>query len=173
MLTRRADLADRVTHVTGDATTLPFEPETFDLAWTQHAVMNIENRHALYASVHRALRPGGLFAMYDVIAGDSGPPRFPVPWARDPEASFLLTADATRDVLEACGFEIVAWIDATDSGRAWFAAQSVAAQSRPETLRPLALPLVMGPDFPARAAKLGRNLQEGRVRLLQAIARRK
>lgn len=172
MLTRRAGLADKVTHATGDATRLPFEAESFDLAWTQHVAMNIADRRALYAGVHRVLRPGGRFAMYDVVAGDAGPLHFPVPWARDPGASFLLTPDATRDVLEACGFEVVAWTDATDAGRAWFQAQGAAAQSRPEPLRPLALPLVMGPDFPARTANLARNFQENRARLLQAVVRR-
>ena len=172
MLTGRAGLSDRVTHVTGDATKLPFEPESFDLAWTQHVAMNIADRHALYAGVHRALRPGGRFAMYDVVAGGEAPLHFPVPWARDPAASFLLTPDATRGVIEACGFEVVEWTDATDAGLAWFQAQSAAAQNRPEPLRPLALPLVMGPDFPARTANLGRNFQEGRARLLQAVVQR-
>ncbi len=172
MLTRRAGLSERVTHMTGNATELPFEAQSFDLAWTQHVVMNIEDRHALYAGVHRVLRPGGRFAMYDVVAGDEGPLHFPVPWARDPAASFLLTSDATRHVLEACGFKIVEWVDATDAGRAWFQAQSTAAQTRPEPLRPLALPLIMGPDFPTRTANLGRNFQEGRARLLQAVVQR-
>jgi SAM-dependent methyltransferase len=173
MLTRRTGLSEKVTHRTGDATDLPFEPDSFDVAWTQHVVMNIKDRQAVYAGVHRVLRPGGRFAMYDVVAGDRGPLHFPVPWARDPAASFLLTPDETRDALEACGFEIVEWTDATDAGRAWFQAQGAAAQDRPEPLRPLALPLVMGADFPVRTTNLGRNFQEGRARLLQAVVRRR
>ena len=35
MLTRRAGLAAKVTHRVGDATELPFEADSFDLAWTQ------------------------------------------------------------------------------------------------------------------------------------------
>jgi SAM-dependent methyltransferase len=173
MLTRRAGLADRVTHVTGDATALPFEAGSFDFVWTQHVAMNIADRHALYAGVHRVLRPGGRFALYDVVAGEDGPLHFPVPWARDPAASFLLTPAATRDVLETCGFVVTDWTDATEAGQAWFQAQSSAAQSRPDALRPLALPLVMGTDFPARTANLRRNFQEGRARLLQAVVTRR
>ena len=172
MLTRRAGLSEQVTHRIGNATELRFEAASFDLAWTQHVVMNIEDRHALYAGIRRVLRPVGRFAMYDVVAGDHGPLHFPVPWARDQAASFLLTAEETRDVLVSCGFEIVEWTDATDAGRAWSQAQVAVAQSRPEPVKPLALPLIMGPDFPTRTANLGRNFQEGRARLLQAIVRR-
>jgi SAM-dependent methyltransferase len=173
MLTRRAGLADKVTHLTGDATKLPFEPENFDFAWTQHVAMNISDRHALYAGVHRVLRPGGLFAMFDVVAGENSPLHFPVPWARDPAASFLLTPDATRDVLDASGFEVVHWTDSTGLAQGWFQAQAAAIQSRPEALKPLALPLIMGADFPARAQNLGRNFQERRAGLLQAVVRRR
>jgi SAM-dependent methyltransferase len=169
MLTRRAGLADCVTHATADATALPFEAASFDFAWTQHVAMNIADRHALYSGVHRVLRPGGRFALYDVVAGEMGPLHFPVPWARDPAASFLLTPAATREVLEECGFVVADWTDATEAGQAWFQAQDTAAKSRPDELRPLALPLVMGADFPARTATLRRNFQEGRARLLQAI----
>ncbi len=172
MLTRRTGLSEKVTHRVGNATALQFERESFDLAWTQHVAMNIADRHALYAGVHRVLRPGGRFAMYDVVAGNNGPLHFPVPWAREPAASFLLTPDATRGVLEACGFEVVDWTDATDVGRDWLRAQSAAARSRPEPLKPLALPLVMGRDFPTRTANLGRNFEEGRARLLQAVVQR-
>jgi SAM-dependent methyltransferase len=173
MLTRRTGLADKVTHMTADATKLPFEPGSFDVAWTQHVAMNIADRHAFYAGIRRVLKPGGSFAMFDVVAGNAGPLHFPVPWARDPAASFLLAPDATKNVLEACGFAVVEWTDATELAQGWFQAQATAAQSRPEALKPLALPLIMGPDFPARAQNLGRNFQEGRARLLQAVVRRR
>ncbi len=172
MLTRRCGLDAKVTHMAGDATDLPFEAESFDFAWTQHVAMNIEDRHKLYAGVHRVMRRGGRFAIYDVVAGEAGPLHFPVPWARDPAASFLLTPDATRAVLEACGFVVVEWTDATELGRAWFQAQAAVIQDRPEALRPLALPLIMGSDFPIRTANLRRNSLEGGTRLLQAVVQR-
>ena len=62
-LSRRVGLADRVSFVAGDALDLPFPAASFDLAWTQHAAMNIADRPRLYAEMHRVLRPGGLAAL--------------------------------------------------------------------------------------------------------------
>lgn len=35
------------------------------------------------------LKPGGRLAIYDVMAGETGPLLFPVPWARTPEIGFF------------------------------------------------------------------------------------
>src|SRR6267143_2615309 len=58
-LTRRSGLADRVEIVHGDATALPFPPGSFDVAWTQHAAMNIADKAGLYRELRRVVKPGG------------------------------------------------------------------------------------------------------------------
>lgn len=171
-LTRRAGLADRVAFETGDATSLPYPDGSFDAALTQHVVMNIADRAGLYANIHRVLRPGARFGMFDAVAGTAGDLQFPVPWARDPSGSFLLSLDQTRAALETAGFNVLVWQDITDTALPQLAAQVAAAQQRPEHLRPLALPLIMGADFPALATNFGRNLREGRARLLLAVVER-
>lgn len=154
-----------------DALNLSFSGNSFDAVWTQHAAMNIADRAKLYANVHRVLKPGGRFAIYDVITADRGPLVFPVPWARAPEMSFLLTEQEMRVALRDAGFAEVSWIDQTAAGIEWFDEQ--------QSLRPiggpqpaLGLHLVMGPEFSVMAANLGRNLKEQRARLLQVIAER-
>jgi hypothetical protein len=114
------------------------------------------------------LRPGGRLAIYDVVAGEGDPPILPLPWARVPEISFLVTPDAMRDALNGAGFEEVSWGDKTAEGVEWFAEMQARKQSSPS----LGLHVVMGPEFAGMAANLGRNLREGRVRLIQAIMRR-
>ena len=105
------DLSDKVRFVHGDATDMPFPSKTFDAAMTIHAAMNIPDKEAFYASARKALKPGRIFAVYDVLQGEGGPVHFPVPWARDPSISFLATPAETRDLLSGAGFEIVEEIE--------------------------------------------------------------
>ncbi len=165
-------LAERVEYRQADALALPFAASTFDLAWTQHVAMNIADRAKLYAEVHRVLQPGGRFAIYDVVAGNGEPVVFPVPWARTPSESFLVTATAMRALLEDAGFSAISWADKTEQGAAWFAAQQQ-ARTQPDFTPPaVGLGIAMGPDFAGLAANLGRNLREGRVNIIQAVMQR-
>ena len=118
------------------------------------------------------LKPGGSLGIYDIIAGDGQPPHYPLPWARVPEISFLMNERETRAVLGAAGFAEVSWEDKTGAALEWLAQQRAAAPSSPSPGKaPLGLPAVMGPDFPAMVANLGRNMAEGRLRLVQTIQR--
>lgn len=157
-----------VTYAVMDALNLTFEDNSFDYVWTQHMVMNIRERTGFYANVHRVLKPGGRFGMYDVTAGDKGPLAFPVPWARTPDISFLLTQRDTRQALRHAGFGEVSWVDKTASGIEWFDEQQAARTTR-GTQTSLGLHLVMGPEFLTMADNLGRNLKEGRAGLIQVI----
>jgi hypothetical protein len=110
------------------------------------------------------LRPGGRFATFDVVLMSGGEPHYPVPWARTPDTSFLLTAAATHEAIEAAGFRALEWRDDTETAKAWFA-QLRAAGPPPSPN----LGVVMGPDFAQLAANLGRNLMEGRLGVLTAV----
>ena len=154
MLTARTGLEDLVRFVPGDATRLPFEPGSFDLAWTQHVAMNIAERHGFYAGIHAALRPGGRLAVYDVVA-DTGALDFPVPWARDPADSALRSMDETRSALEASGFAIREWADVTAAGVAWAEQQAAAGQARPDYLKPAVVASGDGHRFPGDGGQLG------------------
>jgi len=169
MLTQRTGLSQQLYLQQADALALPFRSASFDLAWTQHVAMNIADRHGLYTGIRTVLKPGGRLAIYDATAGEGGAPHFPVPWARDPACSVLLTPDAMRAALETAGFTILTWHDVTEPSVAWLAEQ---AKARAAGVKPpaLGLPLVMSPEFGVMSANFGRNLQERRVRLIQTIA---
>lgn len=170
MLSARAGFADRVDYRQGDATHQPFEDDTFDVVWSEHAAMNIPDKARLYAEMHRVLKPGGTLALHDVLAGPSGPVVFPVPWARTADTSFLVNPQELRQLLEAAGFTIVNWTDRTEAARAWFVA--LAEKIRRDGLPSLGFHLLLGAEFPAMAQNQRRNLEEGRIVLTQVIARK-
>ncbi len=170
MLSARVGLTDLVDYRQGDATRLPFEDAVFDVVWTEHVAMNIPDKRRLYREMHRVLKPGGTLAIYDILAGPSGPVLFPVPWARTPDTSFLVSPDALRRLLEEAGFTVSDWTDTTEVARAWFV--SLAEKIRKEGFPSLGFHLLLGADFKAMAQNQGRNLQEGRIALAQIVARK-
>jgi ubiquinone/menaquinone biosynthesis C-methylase UbiE len=170
MLSARIGLAELVDYRQGDATNLPFPDHSFDIVWTEHVAMNIADKPRLYREMYRVLKPGGTLAIYDILAGPSGPVLFPVPWARTPESSFLATPDELRKLLEESGFRVATWSDTTDVARAWFV--SLAERIRKEGLPTLGFHVLLGPDFQAMAQNQRRNLEEGRIVLAQVVAKR-
>ena len=162
-LTERTGQSGQVSFQTASALELPFDDGRFDVALLQHVAMNISDRARLYREILRVLKSGGKFATFDVVL-NSGSPHYPVPWARTPATSFLLTAAATREAIEAAGFRMLAWQDDSEAAKAWIA--QVRASGTPD---PANLGVVMGPDFAQLAANLGRNLLEGRLGILTAV----
>lgn len=162
-LTERTGQRGQVSFETASALELPFDTGRFDVALLQHVAMNISDRSRLYREIRRVLKSGGRLAIFDVVL-NGGEPHYPVPWARTPATSFLLTADATRAAIEPAGFRTLAWHDDTEAAKAWIA-QLRASGPLPSPN----LGVVMGPDFAQLAANLGRNLMEGRLGILTAV----
>src|SRR6201997_4112919 len=162
-LTERTGLSGQVSFQTASALELPFDDGRFDAVLLLHVAMNISDRARLYREIRRVLKRGGRFATYDVVL-NGGEPHYPVPWARTPATSFLLTAAATREAIEPAGFRTLAAQDDSEAARAWIV--QLRASGPPPAPN---LSVVMGPDFAQLAANLGRNLMEGRFGILTAV----
>ena len=78
-LTRIAELDRLVEFRQASALALPFEPETFDGAYMIQAGMNIADKAGVCRQVRRVLKPGGLFAVFDIVRTGDGAIRYPVP----------------------------------------------------------------------------------------------
>ena len=157
----------RVLRPGGRLVEMPFEDGAFDLAWTQHVQMNIADKAGLYREIGRVLRPGGRLAFHDILAGPGGPPHFPVPWANEPEMSFLIEPDALRALLVESGFRALTWRDTTKISREWYLAG--VEQRRGTQPPPLGLHLLMGETVKAKWANVGKNLTEERITVFQAV----
>jgi sarcosine/dimethylglycine N-methyltransferase len=165
-LTERTGQGALVSFQTGNALDLPFDDGHFDAVLLQHVAMNISDRPRLYREIRRVLKLGGRFATYDAVLGDGKPQRgvhYPAPWARKPATSFLLTAAATREAVEAAGFRTLIWRDDSSAAKAWVAQVRGSPPPSPN------LSVVMGTDFALLAANLGRNILEDRVGILSAV----
>ncbi len=165
LLTAAAGLRDRVTFRYGSALDMPYADGSYDVVWTQHSSMNIADKERLYREIFRVMRPGGKLALHEIMAGSVTPLHFPLPWARDPAISALQPPEAIRSLLKSLGFAEIAWVDVTDKAIQWFEQRLAAAPATP----PLGLHLLMGPDIGPMLRNLLVNLQEDRVRAIEAV----
>lgn len=165
LLAERAGLAENVRYQVGSILELPFADGAFDVVWSQHVVMNIDDRARLYRELRRVVKMGGTFAFYDpYIASADAVPRYPLPWAETPATSTLLTREATVAALEAAGLRVLAFDDVTQIGVEWLARQQQQQQPGQATLG-----MVVGERMREMVANFARNLSEGRLRLVMGI----
>lgn len=187
MLTAWTHLSDRVSFVCGSALDMPFADASFDAAWTVHAAMNIESKARVYAEVHRVLRPGGRFALFDVLAGPNPPVLYPAPWADTPATSFLLPPDEMRALAAAAGFRELSWMQGAELVRTiqqphmeQASASGINTALLTGADRPgrtgaggeININVLMGALGPERIQNATRNTQEGRTLIAMGVFER-
>ena len=123
-LTELVGLADRVELRQGSALEIPYDDESFDVAWTEHVQMNIADKGRFYSEIARVLKPGGRLLFHDIFRGPGDPPHYPAPWAEDESISSLATEAEARSAMEQAGFEIDDWITKKQESLEFFKAVS-------------------------------------------------
>ena len=167
-LTRMVNLTYRVTFRVGSATELPFEDECFDAAALLHVGMKVSDKDTLCAEAARVLKPGGVFAVYDVMRTGEGELTFPVAWADTSAMSFLADPPTYRQALEAAGFEVVTEADRRDLALDFF--RCMTARTAENGAPPLGI--LMGVEAPRKVANMIANLERGIVAPVEMICRR-
>jgi SAM-dependent methyltransferase len=166
-LTERCGLAERVRFERADVTALPFEPGSFDAAVLLHVGMNVADKAALGAQVHRVLRPGGRLVLYDVMrltAEDEL--TYPVPWASSAEISFTEQPAEYHRLLTHAGFSVEHEVDLRELALAQF----VALRELGDDLPPVGLHVVIGENFRVKVGNLAEGLERGVVSPVQLLA---
>lgn len=163
-------LSARTTFRVGDATATGLPDASVDAVLSVHAAMNIPDKAALYAEAFRLVRPGGRFVVYDVLQGEGGDVRYPVPWASDSTTSFLATPEDMRGLLSAAGFQVVSEVDSSAESLAWF--QQVRARIAREGPPPVTFAAFLGDAFGQMATNQVANLAERRIRTVMFTCRR-
>jgi ubiquinone/menaquinone biosynthesis C-methylase UbiE len=161
-------LGEKTRFACGNALSIPFKDDSFDCLWMEHVQMNIADKNKLVLEIGRVLKPGGRLAMHEVFKPSKAEPHLPVPWSDNAATSFMTTPAEMRQTLQDCGFEILEWRDVTHSAREWFRSiQKRMTDSWPPTV---GIHLLMGSNARDKMLNLSRNLQEDRLKIIQAVA---
>ncbi len=162
-------LRDRITLRQASALEMPFSEGTFDRAYMMHVGMNIADKTALFAEIHRVMKPGGVFGVYDVMRFGDGDLAYPVPWAATPETSALAPPEAYRAALEAAGFTITAERNRREFALAFFEkmqARAAAAGGPPA----LGIHLLMGESRAVKVKNMLANIKDGIIAPVEMVA---
>lgn len=171
VLSEMCGLSDLLDFKIGSATDLPLPDSGFDLALLLHVGMNIPDKAGLFREAHRVLRPGGKFAVYDVMRVGAGTLAFPVPWAETPDLSALETPDAYRSAARDAGFGLIREENRRAIALDFFA--RIKAQTDSAAPPPLGLHLLMGPTVKAKMENMISAIAADTIAPVQMIFERR
>ena len=169
-LTRRSGLEGPVQFSVASALELPFDDGSFDAATMMHVGMNIADKEGAFREIHRVLKPGGIFALYDIMSTAASAPQFPLPWASTPASSFVEDRTGYLAALTAAGFRLEG-----ERNRHGFAVEflqrtqdKMSASGAP----PLGMHLHMGTDATVKLGNLAAGVRQGVLAPVELFSRR-
>lgn len=165
-LSARVGLTAKTTFQQGSVLELPFADGAFDGAYMIHVGMNIADKPRLFGEVRRALKPGAVFGIYDVMQLSDGDLRFPLPWSSVAETSFVEPPASYRAKLVTAGFQIVA-----ERNRHAAALEFFAEGARREQAGLTPALHHRAPDWPIKSANLQAMLAASIIAPTEIIAR--
>ncbi len=169
MLTCATALQQKIDFRQKDLLDLPFFEETFDCIWSQHSLMNIQDKERLFEHLSRLLKPGGRIVLHEVVQGSNSPIHLPVPWADALEISILETQEKMLSLLENLGFSSLYHQDCTEQAKNWWIKVKAANEKSKAAPRPLGPHLIFGDNGFLFGSTMTRNLDEDRIRIMEGV----
>lgn len=170
-LTERVGLSDRITLVQGSVTAAPCDDACADLVTMFHVGMNVADKTALFAEAARVLKPGGHFAVFDVMRGQNDEElQYPLPWSGMPNTSHVATPDAYRQAASDAGLNLVLERDRSQFALDYFT--HVFAHIAEHGMPPLGIHLLMGETAGEKLQNYVANVGEGRTVPTEMIFRK-
>lgn len=172
-LSKRVGMADKTRFVQGSALDMPFGNASFDAAMVLHVGMNLPDKPKLMSEAARVLRPGGIFAVYDVMRLKAGALSFPLPWASTEAISFVATPDDYRSAAAAAGFSVIAERPRGAFAIEFFATmrERMAAAQADGKKSPPGVGLIMGDQARTKIANLTAALEGGILAPVELLLR--
>ncbi|MEO1054566.1 MAG: class I SAM-dependent methyltransferase [Bacteroidota bacterium] len=157
-----------INFVCGSALSMPFKDAVFDVVWTQHVQMNIEDKWQFYGEIKRVLKPGGRLVYYDILKGENPLPLyFPVPWANEATLSYLIEPEALARILEDLQFKPVT-VENTREVALDYTRELIEKRITQE-IPSIGLNLLMGSDTLLKLRNVLRSLEEGRISVYSGV----
>ncbi len=110
-LTAEQGLDGLVSVVEGNFEELPFEKSSFDLVWSQDAILHSSNRRRVLAEVSRVLAEGGRFVCTDPMQADDADPSLLAPVLERLDLESLASPGFYRDAAGDVGIPMTAFDD--------------------------------------------------------------
>ncbi len=166
-LSKLVNLDSKTTFIQGDATSLPFDDNTFDVIWTQHVQMNIPDKEKFYSEISRVLKVGGHFLYYDILKKEDGEVNYPMPWASTSDLSFLFKEVEMGSFLKQSGLTKEQSTDQTQAGIDFF--NALVAKLKEFGSLKMGLNVLMGETTKPKLMNLLTHLKSGELELKSGV----
>lgn len=171
ILSKWVGLDEQVLLQQGSVLAMSFADATFDGGFMFHVGMNIEDKARLFGEIHRVLRPGAIFGMYDIMQIGDGTLTYPVPWASVPETSYLETPQVYRQALMEAGFTLVAEKNRHAFAVKFFNEVQVRNKAN-DGPSPLGLHTLIGVSTAVKFQNMIQNIKSGHIAPVEIIAQK-
>ena len=163
-------LTDKTEFIQADATNLPFENNSFDIVWTQHVQMNIEDKARFYSEIKRVLNDEGALVYYDIFKKGKEEVNYPLPWANNASISFLESIQLVDALLDDLGFVKLQTSDQTTKAKNSLinSFENIKMNGLPK----LGLNVLMGNSTNKKLANILRAIKENKIELQSGIYRK-